>query len=106
MATTTSTARPTSPTATRSTTTGGSWPASTARGGSRATSADGTRTTVVDRYEGHRLNSPNDLVVASDGAVWFTDPPYGILDDTEGYAADSELGGCFVFRLDRGTPAS
>src|SRR5512146_322763 len=35
--------------------------------------ADGTRTTVVDRYEGRRLNSPNDLVVASDGAVWFTD---------------------------------
>ena len=62
---------------------------------------DGSRTTVVDRYKGHRLNSPNDLVVASDGAVWFTDPPYGILDDSEGYAAESELGGCFVFRLDR-----
>jgi gluconolactonase len=62
---------------------------------------DGSRTTVVDRYGGKRLNSPNDLVVASDGAVWFSDPPYGILDDTEGYKADSELGGCFVFRLDR-----
>ena len=62
---------------------------------------DGSRTTVVDRYVGHRLNSPNDIVVASDGAIWFTDPPYGILDDTEGYRADSELGGCFVFRLDR-----
>ncbi|HEY6013140.1 MAG TPA: SMP-30/gluconolactonase/LRE family protein, partial [Candidatus Limnocylindrales bacterium] len=65
--------------------------------------ADGTRTTVVDRYEGRRLNSPNDLVVASGGAVWFTDPPYGILDDSEGHAAKSELGGCFVFRLDRDT---
>lgn len=65
--------------------------------------ADGTRTTVVDRYRGNRLNSPNDLIVASDGAIWFTDPPYGILDDTEGYRADSELGGCFVFRLDRAT---
>ena len=64
---------------------------------------DGTRTTVVDRYEGQRLNSPNDIVVASDGAIWFTDPPYGILDDPEGYKADSELGGCFVFRLDRAT---
>jgi gluconolactonase len=64
---------------------------------------DGTRTTVVDRYQGHRLNSPNDLVVASDGAIWFTDPPYGILDDSEGYKADSELGGCFVFRFDRAT---
>ena len=63
--------------------------------------ADGTRTTIVDRHAGHRLNSPNDLVVASDGAVWFTDPPYGILDDTEGHQAESELGGCFVFRFDR-----
>jgi len=65
--------------------------------------ADGSRTTIVDRYQGHRLNSPNDLVVASDGAIWFTDPPYGILDDTEGHQAESELGGCFVFRFDRGT---
>lgn len=64
---------------------------------------DGSRTTVVDRFEGKRLNSPNDIVVASDGAIWFTDPPYGILDDNEGYKADSELGGCFVFRLDRVT---
>ena len=64
---------------------------------------DGSRTTVIDRYEGKRLNSPNDIVVASDGAIWFTDPPYGILDDSEGYRADSELGGCFVFRLDRTT---
>jgi len=64
---------------------------------------DGTRTTIVDRFEGKRLNSPNDIVVASDGAIWFTDPPYGILDDNEGYKADSELGGCFVFRLDRVT---
>ncbi|MEP6638735.1 MAG: SMP-30/gluconolactonase/LRE family protein, partial [Chloroflexota bacterium] len=64
---------------------------------------DGSRTKIVDRYRGRRLNSPNDLVVASDGAVWFTDPPYGILDNAEGYRADSELGGCFVFRLDRKT---
>jgi gluconolactonase len=64
---------------------------------------DGSRTTIVDRFEGKRLNSPNDIVVASDGAIWFTDPPYGILDDNEGYKADSELAGCFVFRLDRVT---
>ena len=64
---------------------------------------DGTRRTVVDRYRGKRLNSPNDIIVASDGAIWFTDPPYGILDDSEGYAADSELDGCFVFRLDQTT---
>jgi gluconolactonase len=64
---------------------------------------DGTRSTVVDHYDGRRLNSPNDVVVASDGAIWFTDPPYGILDDTEGYRAESELEGCFVFRFDRVT---
>jgi len=64
---------------------------------------DGTRTTVVDRYEGRRLNSPNDLIVASDGAIWFTDPPYGIIDDREGYKADSEQAGCFVYRFDRAT---
>jgi gluconolactonase len=61
---------------------------------------DDSRTTVVDRFEGRRLNSPNDIVVASDSSIWFTDPPYGILDDNEGYQADSELGGCFVFRFD------
>ncbi|HEX6869397.1 MAG TPA: SMP-30/gluconolactonase/LRE family protein [Candidatus Limnocylindrales bacterium] len=64
---------------------------------------DGSRTTVVDRFEGRRFNSPNDIVVASDGAIWFTDPPYGILDDSEGYKADSEQAGCFVYRVDRET---
>ena len=62
---------------------------------------DASRTTVVDRYEGKRLNSPNDLVVASDGAIWFTDPPYGIVSNREGYQAESELGACYVFRFDR-----
>jgi len=38
---------------------------------------------VVDRHEGRRLNSPNDLVVRSDGTIWFTDPPYGILSERE-----------------------
>lgn len=63
--------------------------------------ADGSRTTVVDRYEGKRLNSPNDLVVASDGAIWFTDPPYGILKADEGRPGVSELGLNHVFRFDR-----
>jgi len=58
---------------------------------------------VVDRYQGRRLNSPNDVVVKRDGSIWFTDPPYGILSDHEGHKADSELGDCYVFRLD---PAS
>ena len=64
------------------------------------TESDGTVATLVDNYEGRRLNSPNDLVVKSDGTVWFTDPPYGILSDYEGSARDSELGGNFVYRLD------
>ncbi|MGJ8531823.1 MAG: SMP-30/gluconolactonase/LRE family protein [Alphaproteobacteria bacterium] len=52
---------------------------------------------IADSYEGKRLNSPNDVVVRSDGSVWFTDPPYGINSDAEGYPADSEIGGCYVF---------
>ena len=55
---------------------------------------------VVDHYQGRKLNSPNDLVVKSDGSIWFTDPPYGIVSDREGYRADSELGDCYVFRFD------
>ena len=42
------------------------------------TEADGAITTLADRYEGHRLNSPNDVVVKSDGAIYFTDPPFGV----------------------------
>jgi gluconolactonase len=60
---------------------------------------------VVDRYQGRRLNSPNDLVVHSDGSLWFTDPPYGILSDAEGHRAESELGDCYVFRFDPATGA-
>ncbi|MEO0498511.1 MAG: SMP-30/gluconolactonase/LRE family protein [Pseudomonadota bacterium] len=52
---------------------------------------------VADTFEGKRLNSPNDVVVRSDGSVWFTDPPYGINSDIEGYPAESEIGGHYVF---------
>ena len=55
---------------------------------------------VVDRFEGRRLNSPNDIVVKSDGTLWFTDPPYGIVSDYEGHKAESELGCNHVFRFD------
>lgn len=55
---------------------------------------------VIDRYDGKRLNSPNDVVVKSDGTIWFTDPPYGILSNHEGYKSESELGDNFVFRFD------
>jgi gluconolactonase len=71
-------------------------------GGRRVTRTeyDGTITVLADNYRGNRLNSPNDVVVASDGAIWFTDPPYGILSDYEGNRAEPELGGCHVFRSD------
>ena len=59
--------------------------------------------TLVDHYQGARLNSPNDLVVKSDGTIWFTDPPYGIILPEEGYLAESELPGNFVYRFDPGT---
>ncbi|NLS00727.1 SMP-30/gluconolactonase/LRE family protein [Rhizobium sp. P38BS-XIX] len=64
------------------------------------TEADGTVVTVVDRFEGKRLNSPNDVVVKSDGTIWFTDPPYGIISDYEGVAAESEIGANYVYRFD------
>lgn len=61
---------------------------------------DGLVEGVVDRWEGRRLNSPNDVVVAADGAVWFTDPPYGITEEREGHPGVREYGGHYVFRLD------
>jgi gluconolactonase len=64
------------------------------------TELDGTVTVLADRYKGGRLNSPNDVVVKSDGSVWFTDPDYGILHDYEGHKSPSEQQGCSVFRLD------
>lgn len=67
------------------------------------TEADGTVTVLVQRYRGGRLNSPNDLVVKSDGTIWFSDPPYGIVSDREGHAAPSEQAANHVFRFD---PAS
>jgi gluconolactonase len=64
------------------------------------TEADGSITVLADRFDGKRLNSPNDVVVRSDGSVWFTDPSYGIDSDEEGYKADSEIGACHVYRVD------
>ena len=64
------------------------------------TEPDGRITILAERFAGKRLNSPNDVVVATDGAIWFTDPPYGILSDYEGHKADSEIGRCDVYRLD------
>jgi gluconolactonase len=66
---------------------------------------DGSRTVLADRFEGKRLNSPNDVVVRSDGSIWFTDPTYGIDSDYEGDAAQSEIGASNVYRIDPATGA-
>ena len=62
-------------------------------GGRRVTrtECDGTVTVLVENWQGKRLNSPNDVVVKSDGSVWFTDPPFGILGNYEGHKAEPEL---------------
>lgn len=66
------------------------------------TEYDGTITVLADKFEGKRLNSPNDVVVKSDGSVWFSDPAFGILSDYEGERAPSELPMAF-YRLDPAT---
>lgn len=67
------------------------------------TELDGTLTVLADSYRGRRLNAPNDVVVKSDGSIWFTDPGYGILSDYEGYKGEFEQDCCNVFRLDPAT---
>jgi gluconolactonase len=64
------------------------------------TEHDGSLTVIASDYQGKRLNSPNDVVVKSDGSIWFTDPSYGILMDYEGDRANSEIGACHVYRFD------
>ncbi|MYA89020.1 MAG: SMP-30/gluconolactonase/LRE family protein [Boseongicola sp. SB0662_bin_57] len=66
------------------------------------TEHDGQITVIADSFGGKRLNSPNDVVVKSDGTIWFTDPHYGIMTNYEGYAAEQELP-CNLYRAD---PAS
>jgi gluconolactonase len=68
------------------------------------TEHDGTVTVLLDRYEGKRLNSPNDVVVKADGSIWFTDPTYGILSEYEGHRATPELP-TNVYRVDGKTGA-
>jgi gluconolactonase len=69
------------------------------------TEIDGSRTVLVSQVDGKRLNSPNDVVVRSDGSIWFTDPSYGIDSEYEGDAAKSEIGGRHVYRFEPGTGA-
>ena len=64
------------------------------------TEFDGRVSTVADRLHGKRFNSPNDVVVKSDGSIWFTDPDYGILTDYEGDASQADMDSCDVYRVD------
>jgi gluconolactonase len=69
------------------------------------TEHDGSLTVLADSFEGKRLNSPNDVVVTSDGSVWFTDPTYGIRNHYEGDKSQSETGTNNVYRLDASSGA-
>lgn len=64
------------------------------------TEHDGSITVLADVYKGKRFNSPNDVIVKSDGSIWFTDPTYGIDADYEGARAESEIGASNVYRID------
>ena len=66
------------------------------------TEYDGSISVIADKFEGKRLNSPNDVVVRSDGSVWFTDPPFGLLGNYEGFVAKSEVGQN-LYRVDGAT---
>ena len=63
------------------------------------TEYDGSITVLAETFNGFRLNAPNDLVVKSDGSIWFTDPPFGILGNYEGIKAEPELPHS-VYRID------
>ncbi|MBF0678591.1 MAG: SMP-30/gluconolactonase/LRE family protein [Devosia sp.] len=69
------------------------------------TEIDGSITVIADSFEGKRLNSPNDVVVHSDGSIWFTDPTYGIQSDYEGHKATPEQETNNVYRVDPQTGA-
>ncbi len=66
------------------------------------TELDGAITVIADRYDGKPLNSPNDVVCRSDGSIWFTDPPFGVLSYYEGHVATPELP-TNVYRVDAGS---
>jgi gluconolactonase len=69
------------------------------------TEYDGSITVLIDSFDGKRLNSPNDVVVKSDGSIWFTDPVFGLLGNYEGYKADPEID-ANVYRIDGATGKS
>lgn len=63
------------------------------------TEYDGSITVIADSFKGKQLNSPNDVVVKSDGSIWFSDPHYGLMTNYEGYKSKQELP-CHVYRVD------
>lgn len=67
------------------------------------TERDGSVTVLADRFGGCRLNSPNDVVVAPDGSIWFTDPPYGLLQGDAPSGDTQEIGFAGVYRCDPAT---
>jgi len=80
----------------------------TCEGGGRRiarTESDGTITVIADQYRGKRLNSPNDVVVKSDGSIWFTDPSYGVDEAKFGGGGPAEIGAQNVYRVDPSTAA-
>lgn len=68
------------------------------------TEHDGSITVIADGFDGKKLNSPNDVVVKSDGTIWFSDPHYGIMTNYEGFAGEQELP-CVVYRANPETGA-
>jgi gluconolactonase len=66
------------------------------------TEHDGTLTVLMDAYEGKPLNAPNDVIVSRDGAVWFSDPGWGITGNYEGDKAEEQIGR-YVWRIDPDT---
>lgn len=63
------------------------------------TELDGQITVIADSFDGKPLNSPNDVIVARDGGIWFSDPHYGIITNYEGFASEQE-NPCVVYRAD------
>ncbi|KQP80268.1 SMP-30/gluconolactonase/LRE family protein [Methylobacterium sp. Leaf117] len=64
------------------------------------TTPDGRYEPLVERYRGRRFNSPNDVVCAADGALWFSDPSFGLKMPKQGLLAESEIDHCSVYRVD------
>lgn len=69
------------------------------------TTPDGRYEALVETYEGRRFNAPNDVVCAADGALWFTDPAYGLRLPRQGALAESDLGHHSIYRVDPTTGA-